>query len=338
MTHDAGATPLGVIALGASAGGIDALQRAVAGLPPDSPFAFCVVLHLAATPRSVLAEIIARRTRLSVSAATHGAPLRRHHVYVAPPDHHLLVADGRVVLNTGPKENSARPAIDVLFRSVAEQYGARGAAVVLSGALSDGAAGAAAVAAAGGLVLVQDPSDAAVPSMPAAALRAVPGAHVTTAVALAEALSDFAAGLSPAAPQEVVNAPMVPDPPPPHSLPRTRPSEPPSGFTCPECHGPLWERSTAGVIEFRCRVGHVYSQDFLVEEKGAEVEAAMWSAVEALEEHAELLLKVAGRVQAAGRDRAADLLQRRAQSAVARAETLRVVLGSSDLHPEPEAA
>ena len=126
MTHDAGATPLGVIALGASAGGIDALQRAVAGLPPDSPFAFCVVLHLAATPRSVLADIIARRTRLSVRAAAHGDELRPGHVYVAPPDRHLLVADGRIVLDAGPKENSARPAIDVLFRSVAQSYGPRG--------------------------------------------------------------------------------------------------------------------------------------------------------------------------------------------------------------------
>ena len=199
MTHDAGATPLGVIALGASAGGIDALQRAVTGLPPDSPFAFCIVLHLAATPRSILADIIARRTRLSVATATHGDVLRPGHVYVAPPNRHLVVADGRVVLDAGPKENGARPAIDVLFRSVAQNYGARCGAMVLSGALSDGAAGAAAVAAAGGVVLVQDPESAAVPSMPSATLLAVPGARVTTAAGLREALDEFAAGLSPSA-------------------------------------------------------------------------------------------------------------------------------------------
>src|SRR5919107_2769924 len=152
MSDIVGARPRGVVALGASAGGIDALQRAVAGLPRDVPVAICVVLHIPATPRTVLAQIISRSTRLSVAPAVDGEPLRAGHVHVAAPDRHLTVTRGFVALDAGPKENGARPAIDPLFRSMAFAYGRRGAAVVLSGALTDGSLGAAAVATAGGTV------------------------------------------------------------------------------------------------------------------------------------------------------------------------------------------
>ncbi len=143
----------GVIAIGASAGGIEALQRLMRELPEDLAAAVC----------------------LPVGTAVDGQALDAGHVFVAPPDCHLRVDAGRLRLDRGPKENGVRPAIDPLFRSVAEEYGSRGIAVVLSGSLSDGAAGAAAVAAAGGAVLVQDSGDAVVPSMPESALAAVPG-------------------------------------------------------------------------------------------------------------------------------------------------------------------
>jgi two-component system chemotaxis response regulator CheB len=165
-----------LIGIGASAGGIEALIRLVRGLPPDLPAAVLVVLHIPATGSSVLPAILARHCPLPVQQAGDGQTLRAGEVLVAPPDCHLRAVDGRVRLERGPKENGVRPAVDPMLRSVAAAAGDRGIAVILSGALGDGADGAATVAAAGGTVLVQDPADAIVPSMPERTLQAVGGA------------------------------------------------------------------------------------------------------------------------------------------------------------------
>ncbi len=309
----------GVVAIGASAGGIDALQRLMRDLPADLPAAVCVVLHIPASSHSLLAQVIARQTRLPVSQAIAGERLRAGHVYVAPPDWHLLVRSGHVRLDRGPKENGVRPAIDPLFRSVADAYGDRSVAVVLSGALSDGAAGAAAVAAAGGTVLVQAPGDAIVPSMPEATLSAVPGAEAFPVAELTAELERRAAAF-----------------PRPQPAASSRPARetgwsaesagPPSGLTCPECHGPLWERRHGSLVRYRCRVGHAFSEEVLLDGKGAAVEAALWMALEALEERAELLEKVAARFAAEGRADTAAALRERAGGAGERAERIRAVL------------
>jgi two-component system chemotaxis response regulator CheB len=309
-----------VVSIGASAGGIDALQRLMRELPQDLPAAICVVLHIPASSHSLLAQIIARQTRLPVSQAMAGERLRAGHVYVAPPDWHLLVRSGHIRLDRGPKENGVRPAIDPLFRSVADAYGERAVAVVLSGSLNDGAAGAAAVAAAGGAVLVQAPDDAIVPSMPEAAQAAVPGAEAFPAHELAHELARRAAAFPAAEPEEV-----------PMSLRASQPGferspGPPSGLTCPECHGPLWERRSGSIVRYRCRVGHVLSEEVLLDGKVAAVEAALWMALEALEERGELLQKVAGRLAADGRADAAAKLRELARGAAERAELVRGVL------------
>jgi two-component system chemotaxis response regulator CheB len=165
--------PLSAIGVGASAGGLDALTRLVRGLPADLAAPVLIVLHLTPSGRSLLPEILARETPLAVLLAEEGALLRPGTVHVAPPDAHLLARDGRVRLEHGPRENSARPSVDPMLRSLAAEFGPRAIAVILSGALGDGAAGARAVADAGGTVLVQDPADASVRSMPDKALAAV---------------------------------------------------------------------------------------------------------------------------------------------------------------------
>jgi two-component system, chemotaxis family, protein-glutamate methylesterase/glutaminase len=168
-----GGIPTCVVGIGASAGGIDALTRLVGRLPAQLPAAVCVVLHIPATGRGMLAAILARHTALAVDVATEGEPLCAGRIYVAPPDRHLTVRDGHLRLDRGPKEHGARPAVDPMLRSLAVAYGTRAVAVVLSGALGDGSSGALAVRNAGGAVLVQDPVDATVPSMPESALRAL---------------------------------------------------------------------------------------------------------------------------------------------------------------------
>jgi two-component system, chemotaxis family, protein-glutamate methylesterase/glutaminase len=205
--------PSVVIGIGASAGGVDALRAVVRQLPPQLDAAVCVVLHLPAAAKSLLAPILDRSGPLPAAVATDGEPLQAGRIYVAPADCHLLVQNGSIVLTHGPKENGTRPAVDPMLRALAQHYGARSVAVILSGALGDGSAGAAAVAAAGGTVLVQDPDDAIVRSMPESALHAVGGqATVLAGDEIGPALARLAAE-SRAVRQDLVVAadpPLVP--------------------------------------------------------------------------------------------------------------------------------
>ena len=175
--------PARVVGMGASAGGVEALTRLVRRLPADFPAAVCVVLHVPSSGHSLLAPILDRETELPVAEAQDGERLVGGHVYVAPNDRHLMVDGGRLRLDRGPKENGVRPAVDPLLRSLATAYGAGAIAVILSGALDDGSLGAVAVRRAGGTVIVQDPDDAIVPSMPQSALRAVGRAAAVLAAA-----------------------------------------------------------------------------------------------------------------------------------------------------------
>jgi two-component system chemotaxis response regulator CheB len=195
-THDPDRGALGrVVGIGASAGGVDALTRVLRNVERDVRAALMVVLHVPATGRSLLAPILDRYTDLDVRVAEHGEEITAGRVYVAPPDRHLTVSGGRVQLERGPKENAARPAVDPMLRSLAAAYGDHAIAVVLSGALGDGSSGALAVRQAGGTVIVQDPDDATVPSMPESALHAVGDADaVLAADAIGAALMRLADG------------------------------------------------------------------------------------------------------------------------------------------------
>src|SRR5664279_4553062 len=183
-----------MVAVGASAGGVEALRLLVAGLSADLPAVVLVVLHQPATGHSALPRILVRAGPLTAGHAVHGQALKIAHLTIAPPDQHLLVQQDTTVLSDGPAEHHHRPAVDPLFRSAARWHGSRVIGVILSGGLTDGADGAATIALHGGVILVQDPADAAHPSMPRATLAAVPHAHTAPVADLGDLIARLVRG------------------------------------------------------------------------------------------------------------------------------------------------
>jgi two-component system chemotaxis response regulator CheB len=181
-----------IVVVAASAGGLEPLRVMLAGLPADLPASVHIVLHISATGGRALPHILDRAGPLSCESAVDGAPVRHGRVYVAPPDRHTLIADGRTRLSRGPKQNGLRPAADPLFRSAALFGGPRTTAVVLSGTLDDAALGSATVERQGGAVLVQDPAEAAYQGMPQSALAVTQRATVLEAGQLAAAITQLA--------------------------------------------------------------------------------------------------------------------------------------------------
>ncbi len=197
VTAEPGGRPRDIVVIGASAGGVEALRSVLGALPPDYDGTVFVVLHIPPTVPSVLADILGRSTRLVCVSAYDGAPVRPGVVYVAPPDWHLLLDDGRVRLVRGPRENGHRPAVDPLFRSAAEAYGPRVAGVILTGNLDDGTRGLFAIKDRGGLAVVQAPRDALYPGMPKSAVDHVAVDHVLPAAEIGPLLAAAAKGVAP---------------------------------------------------------------------------------------------------------------------------------------------
>jgi two-component system, chemotaxis family, protein-glutamate methylesterase/glutaminase len=284
-----------IVVVGASAGGVEALAGLAASLPADLPAAVFVVLHVPSTGTSALPGILGRHGPLPAGHAKDGEPIELGRIYVAPPDHHLLVRAGHVHLTRGPRENGHRPAVDPLFRSAAREYATRVIGVVLSGALDDGTAGLVAVRSRGGIAVVQDPQDALYPGMPASALEHVEVDHVVPAAAMGPLLARLVGGPaaepSGPAPTEMKVEVEVEG----FSLEAMEGEHPgePSGFSCPDCSGVLWAIQDGGLQRFRCRVGHAWSPESLLSHQSEALEAALWVALRSLEERAGLARRLA---------------------------------------------
>lgn len=184
------APAIDAIVIGASAGGIDALGQILPALPHDFRRPVFVVLHLPRERPSLLVDIFQPKCARPVREAQDKEPVEPGTVYFAPPDYHLLVDRGpAVALSADDLVNHSRPSVDVLFESAADLYGPRLAAVVLTGASHDGAAGLRAVHEAGGVAIVQDPATALSPMMIEAALAQVPAARILSLPAIAAAIA-----------------------------------------------------------------------------------------------------------------------------------------------------
>jgi two-component system chemotaxis response regulator CheB len=285
-----------VVAIGASAGGVEALRAVVAGLPADYPGAVLVVLHLPRDAPSALPAILDRSGPLPAATAVDGEPLRFGQIYVASNDHHLLLVDGHIRLTRGPAENGHRPAIDPLFRSVARAYRQRSIGVVLSGSRDDGAAGLATIVARGGAAVVQDPSDALYPWMPRAALESAPTEHVAPAAKLGGLITEMTAVDLPDAPAAAEDALLDAEVKMSELGPLTSDelAAAPAGYGCPSCGGALFQLADHPMPRYRCRVGHAWSPETLLDEQAIALEGALWMALRALEEKSALSRRMAG--------------------------------------------
>jgi two-component system chemotaxis response regulator CheB len=312
-----------IVVLASSAGGVEALLALVQHLPAELPASLFVVQHVAS--RSVLPDILSRAGRLPAVHATHLAPFVPGHIYVAPPDHHLLLGDGYLHVQKGPKENNVRPAADVLFRSAARQYRERVVGVVLSGSQHDGTAGLAAIVRAGGVAVVQDPAEASSPEMPRSALEHVDVEHILPVAKIAALIERLSANSSKE--RRMSNPPEDPA-----ADPRVEGA--PSAFSCPDCGGVLWQLDEGGDLRFRCRVGHAYFDESLVDHQGERLESALWSALRALEEHCHLNERLSRRAGDRGHSLSAARFSARAEEAGRQAALIHKFLTEGGVTPE----
>jgi two-component system chemotaxis response regulator CheB len=318
-----------IFVIGASAGGVEALLTLMADLPVHFPAAILIVVHVPADPPSVLHEIFSRKGQISVMKAEDGAAIEPGMVYVAQSDMHLVIDQGFMRVVHGPKENRFRPAIDPLFRSAALHYGSRVAGVILSGLLDDGTSGLAAVKEAGGIAIVQHPDDAMYPSMPNNALKKVAADYIVPISEMADVFKKVVE--MPATGNNVVHQPkrtkletdiveMEG-----HVMNKTQEIGKPSGFSCPECHGSLWEINDPNMLRFRCHVGHAYTAASLQADQVENLEDKLWAVVAALDENAMLLRRMADE-NISSDSMTPDELEEQAQKADENSHLLRTII------------
>ena len=312
-----------VIAIGGSVGSIQAVNTLLASLPTDFPAAILVVIHTSEQSPGLLPQIFSRHSRLPVAPAAH-LPLEAGKVYVAIPGKHLIVTPDELHITDGPRENRNRPAIDPMLRSVAKAYRERAIGVVLSGYLDDGTAGLAAIKYYGGIAVVQDPDDAQAPSMPLSARTNVDVDHVVTLIHLPELLGRLVA--TPAPPELKLSAEGAED---------TADRVLPSVYTCPECHGTLWEVHTAGILRFECRVGHTYSSESMLVDQTEASERALWAALRSLEEGAQLARRLMQRALELKQPYGVERFRQRAEAAEEHIRVLHRLLGGGPLGQPP---
>jgi len=265
-----------IIVIGGSAGGFEATQVLVSALPADLPAAIFVTLHQAPMAKGLLPEILNRAGPLPAVHGEDGMHVEPGRIYVAPPDYHLVIQNGFMQLSHGPKENLARPGINVMFRSAATAYGERVAGVLLTGLLDDGAAGLWEIQQRHGATIVQDPEEATFRAMPDSAIR---GLNVQYIMRLRE-IAPLLVRLSMESPAQ--NRQQQPEP-----------VIEPAGQACPECGGAMTRAHMGQLLEFRCHTGHRLGLKSLIAQKSTVVEQSLGAALSQSEELVSLLRSAA---------------------------------------------
>lgn len=286
-----------LIGIAGSAGALPALISFLDAFQPSAPCSLFVVLHRS-VETSHLAGIVDKATSFEVCEPGDGEPIRSSCIYLAPPDCHMMVGHGHLHLKRGPRENNFRPAIDPLFRSLTVFGMGRVCGVVLSGYLDDGASGARAIEASGGIVLVQDPADALSPAMPRAAISAVGEPRAIASASelgkLVGRISGEPAGKDIAADEKIKLEMMIAGLEKASMANENKLGEL-SPFNCPDCNGVLWEISDGPMTRFRCHTGHAYTAASLDKRQEEMLERSLYDSLRSLREKAEMLRRLAER-------------------------------------------
>jgi len=282
-----------IVVVGTSAGGMDALSRLVSQFPVDFPAAVFIVQHMAAdNSGDGLVNTLAKKGMLACNLAENGEAIEAGRIYVAPPDHHMLLEKGKILVTKGARENRSRPAIDPLFRSAAVTYGTRVIGVLLTGYLDDGTSGLIAIKRCGGTCVVQDPDDAAYPDMPRNALNNLDADHCLPLAAMGELLLELVRK-EPLAQVEIpkdivveanIAKRVLSDL---NSVEAVGDQVP---FNCPACGGVLWQVALGKHIRYRCHTGHAFTSSVLLAEQSKKIEETLWAALRMFEERKNLLM------------------------------------------------
>jgi two-component system chemotaxis response regulator CheB len=313
-----------IVVIGGSTGSGAVLKEVLGGLPPTLPAAVLITTHMARDGPNYLIEMLQSASRMPVVRALDRHPVEPGRVYVASPDRHLLLVDGVVRLGDGPRENLSRPAVDPMFRSAALAHGSRVVGVILTGNMSDGAAGLHAIKARGGLAIVQHPLDCVADEMPRAALEAVDADRVERAADLAAAIVWGVATDAPESPPpsddllfevEVAAGARL-------GSEALRRFADPAPLTCPECAGVLSQVRGGRPLRYRCQTGHAYTADILASHS-EKIDEAVMIAMRVMEERVELIERMAKDAREAGRPAVAEVYEHRAEEYRHHAVTLR---------------
>lgn len=282
-----------IIVIGASTGGVNVLKQIVKDLPPNLDASIFIVWHMSPDLRGILPEVLNKLNTIVALSPSDKDTILPNRIYVAPPDHHMLIEGDLIRITRGPKENRFRPAVDPLFRSAAHSHGKLVIGVILTGALDDGTAGLWRIKFNGGLTIVQDPADAEVSSMPESALREVEIDYCVATTELAPLLVRLCHEN-----MENVMEPITDDK---TQIEIDIAAEKNaleigvmdlgilSPFACPDCHGVLTKIKEGKIIRFRCHTGHAYSADTLMAVLSEKIEDSMYEAIRGSEETIMLL-------------------------------------------------
>jgi two-component system chemotaxis response regulator CheB len=286
-----------IIVIGASAGGFKAVSELISVIPDGLNTAILVVIHLSQTSQVDIIQNYFDKGHYNCIIPEDNETITAGHLYIAPPDYHMLVNGQSICLTKGAHENRWRPSVDGLFRSAAAEYNSKVIGIVLSGMLDDGTSGMWAIKQCGGICIVQEPAEAEYPDMPNSVLNNMEIDHRVPVKEMGYIIDDIFSKPEPepvAVPEEIkleaaITVRLLSD------ITELEKIGVHSNYTCPDCGGGLFEMKNEPALRYRCFTGHVYTATTLLQKQNEQLEESVWISIRMLEERRNLLLQMAGK-------------------------------------------